>query len=397
MIRIHTDILVAGGGIAGMIASLVFADQGFNVTCVDAAPKPSASSTKDLRSTAFLMPSIRLLKEAGIFTGLEEVAAPLQTMRIVDAGGKDGLPRETVDFEAITAGEEQFGWNVPNAALRERLLTQIEKNTNITMIFGDAVDGLTTRMTGAILRLKSGARIDARLVIAADGRASRLRDLAGINTTTYRYGQKALVFQVRHGQAHNGISTEVHRTGGPFTLVPLAVEDQTQSAVVWMTSGAEADRLFSLSEKDFEEAVNQRSAFVMGQLHLTSERGMWPIISQFSDRLTDQRLALIGEAAHVVPPIGAQGLNMSLTDIKTLKDLMSGIKSPQDIGSDTMLDQFQRKRWTDMRLRVQGIDALNRASIAGGQPIRDIRASLLAFLGKSPNLKKTAIKTGLGT
>jgi len=313
-----------------MIAALVFAREGFKVTCVEAAPKPTKSAAQDLRSTAFLMPSIRLLDEAGILSGLQDIAAPLRLMRIVDAGGAEPLPRETVDFNADAAGEEQFGWNIPNAPLRDKLLLQIKDNQLITMIFDDVVDGITTRMTGAIVRLKSGAQINAHLGVAADGRHSKLRDLAGINVTTLRYGQKALV------------------------------------------------------------------ADVAGRLSLCGKRGIWPIISQYAERLTGQRLALIGEAAHVVPPIGAQGLNMSLSDIAALRDLIANVSDRADIGEDRLLNQFQQKRWLDMRTRVQGIDALNRASMADLQPLRDIRSSLLSMLDKTPGLRRTAIKAGLG-
>ena len=396
MNKIQTDILIAGGGIAGMIAALVFAREGFKVTCVEAAPKPTKSAAQDLRSTAFLMPSIRLLDEAGILSGLQDIAAPLRLMRIVDAGGAEPLPRETVDFNADAAGEEQFGWNIPNAPLRDKLLLQINDNQLITMIFDDVVDGLTTRMTGAIVRLKSGAQLNAHLGVAADGRHSKLRDLAGINVTTLRYGQKALVFQVEHQLPHQDVSTEVHRSGGPFTLVPLSGHDQKRSAVVWMTDGPEADRLFNLPDDRFEDAMNRRSADVAGRLSLCGKRGIWPIISQYAERLTGQRLALIGEAAHVVPPIGAQGLNMSLSDIAALRDLIANVSDRADIGEDRLLNQFQQKRWLDMRTRVQGIDALNRASMADLQPLRDIRSSLLSMLDKTPGLRRTAIKAGLG-
>ena len=394
--KMQTDIVVAGGGIAGMIAALVFAREGFRVVCVDAAPKPSQHSAQDLRSTAFLMPSIRLLEEANIFEGLASIAAPLRLMRIVDAGGPEPLARQAVDFDAQEAGEPQFGWNIPNAPLREQLTAQIEANRQIQMIFGDPVNRLTGRTTQALVSLASGQHIAAHLVVAADGRGSQLRDMAGIDVTTLRYGQKALVFQVSHSQPHHGVSTEVHRSGGPFTLVPLAGGDQTRSAVVWMTDGAEADRLINLPAPLFEEAMNLRSCDVMGPLKRSGQTGMWPIISQFAERLTGQRLALIGEAAHVVPPIGAQGLNMSLADIAALRDLITNVSERRDIGEDDLLSRFQRQRWVDMRVRVQGIDALNRASMTGARPLQDIRASLLGALSKAPTVKRTAIRMGLG-
>ena len=393
--KTETDILVAGAGIAGMIAALVFSRQGLRVTCVDPSPASNALAP-DLRSTAFLMPSIEILQQAGVFDGLASIAAPLKTMRIVDAGGEEPHARQTVDFDAAEAGEAQFGWNIPNAPLRQNLAEQIASDDNIVMLHGDAVEALFLRTGSAVARLASGLSITSHLVVAADGRDSSIREMVGIGATTIRYGQKALVFQVSHLGPHNGISTEVHRSGGPFTLVPLAGDDQTRSAVVWMVDGAEADRLMNLSDAQFDEALNYRSGNVMGRLTLSGKRAAWPIISRYADRLTAQRVALVGEAAHVVPPIGAQGLNMSLADIACLRDLISDISDRPEIGSDKVLETYHRKRWPDMRIRVTGIDALNRASQTSVQPLKDMRAGIISILGNTPALKRHAITAGLG-
>ena len=327
------DILVVGAGPAGLIAALAFAGTGHTVTCVDPGPSPDQITSPDLRSTAFLMPSIRLLREIGAWDSLEAVAAPLETMRIVDAAGKNQMERERVDFCAHEAGEHVFGWNVPNAPLKARLGALVQAHGRITMRFGTAVSNLMTRTNEALITLDDTSRVRAKLVIAADGRHSTVRDLCGIDVTTLRYGQKALVFQVHHAMAHHSISTEVHRSGGPFTLVPLAGDDQSHSAVVWMTDGPEAMRLTELPKGQFEEAMNHRAAGVMGRLTLTSDRALWPIISQFAERLSDERIALVGEAAHVVPPIGAQGLNMSLADIACLRSLITEQTVHGDPGS----------------------------------------------------------------
>ena len=395
MNKIETDILVAGGGVAGMLASLILAQSGFSVICVDASPKPDKTTRPDQRSTAFLMPSIALLSEAGIFGDLETIAEPLRVMRIVDAGGPEFLPVQISDFEAHEAGEEQFGFNIPNAPLREHLLNQIEAHPRIEMRFGDGVSGFTPRLTSAITRLASGAQIFSKLVIGADGRSSKLRDLAKIDVTTLRYGQKAIVFAAEHQEPHFGISTEIHRSGGPFTLVPVAGFEQKRSAVVWMDHGAETQSRMELTDAAFEAALNLRSCGVMGPLTLASKRAMWPIISQFAHSLIGQRLALMGEAAHVVPPIGAQGLNMSLADVSCLRDLITA-DNLGDIGSDQVLERYEKERLLKMKARVSGIDALNRASMAGSKPAKDLRASLLSVLDRTPYLRTSAIKAGLG-
>jgi 2-octaprenyl-6-methoxyphenol hydroxylase len=189
---------------------------------------------------------------------------------------------------------------------------------------------LLTRETEARVTLSDGARLRARLVIAADGRNSAVREAAGIDVRTTRYGQKALAFAVTHPIPHENVSTEIHRSGGPFTLVPLpdyTGEDgiaRPSSAIVWMERGPEVRRLMALDTPEFEAEMTERSAHLFGPLTLVSRRTVWPIISQTAEALSAERVALVAEAAHVVPPIGAQGLNMSLADIRTLLDLPEG-------------------------------------------------------------------------
>lgn len=216
-----------------------------------------------------------------------------------------------------------------------------------------------------------------------------------INVTTYRYGQKALAFAVTHPEPHNNVSTEIHRSGGPFTLVPLPDhQGMPSSAVVWMERGPEALRLNNLEPSAFNTAITERSCGVLGPLELSSHRTLWPIISQIAARFSAERVALVAEAAHVVPPIGAQGLNMSLADIRELHDIC--IKAPGALGAPGMLSTYQRRRWPEVRARVSGVDVLNRASMIGEQPLRDLRLAGLRALYGIPQLRRTAMQAGLG-
>jgi 2-octaprenyl-6-methoxyphenol hydroxylase len=179
--------------------------------------------------------------------------------------------------------------------------------------------------------LSDGARLRARLVIAADGRNSAVREAAGIGVRTTRYGQKALAFAVTHPIPHENVSTEIHRSGGPFTLVPLpdyTGEDGSRAppppSSGW-SAGPRCGGSWTLDTPAFEAEMTERSAHLFGPLTLVSRRTVWPIISQTARALCAERVALVAEAAHVVPPIGAQGLNMSLADIRTLLDLAEGI------------------------------------------------------------------------
>lgn len=397
MTRIRTDILISGGGVAGLTAAAAFGSLGFQVICVDPTPPVTdgAAEGADLRTTAFLQPSIPVLQTAGLWTRLEPFAAPLQIMRIVDAGGVTAEPRIIKDFDASDISEQPFGWNLPNWLLRREMVARLAELPNVTFLPGVATTQLLTRSTEALVTLSDGRSVAARLVIAADGRASTMREALEIPVKTIRYGQKALAFAVTHPLPHQNVSTEIHRSGGPFTLVPLPDRDGLPcSAVVWMETGPEVARLAALPVAEFEAAMTARSCQILGPLTLASRRSVWPIISQIADRMTGERTALMAEAAHVVPPIGAQGLNMSLADLAVLLDLAQA--DPAGIGSVKMLDSYQRRRHLDVQARVTGIDTLNRASMMGGQSLRDLRATALNALYSIAPVRKTLMKAGLG-
>lgn len=388
------DILISGGGIAGLITAAAFGAEGFSVLCVDPAPPVTdeGAAGADLRSTAFLTPSVKLLEQIGLWERLAPHATALQVMRIVDAGGAEPTPRLTRDFDASEIGDQPFGWNLPNWLLRREISARLEQLQTVRFQPGTGTAGVVARDEGAIVTLTGGRRVRARLLIGADGRDSPVRQALGIGVRTLRYGQKALAFAVTHDQPHHNVSTEVHRSGGPFTLVPLPDRDgKPSSAIVWMENGRETARLAALPPAEFEAEVNARSAGVLGPLRVATRLTEWPIISQIADRFTGPRTALIAEAAHVLPPIGAQGLNMSLADLGALLDL-----SKADPGSAASLARFERSRRPEAYARLLGIDALNRASQAQLRPLRDLRAAALGGLYGITPVRRLMMKAGLG-
>ncbi len=392
---IDTDILISGGGVAGLTAAAAFGSAGYRVICADPSPPVTndIDASADLRTTAFLQPSIPVLQSAGLWDRLAPNAAPLQIMRIIDAGGPIAEPRVIKDFIAADISDQPFGWNLPNWLLRREMLARLGELPNVLFLPGIATTALMTRSEQALVRLSDGRRVSAKLVIAADGRASTMRDAAGISVKTMRYGQKALAFFVTHLIPHHNVSTEIHRSGGPFTLVPLPDRDGSPcSAVVWMERGPEVARLLDLPVTEFETAMNLRSCQVLGPLTLASRRSVWPIISQIAAEMVGERLALMAEAAHVVPPIGAQGLNMSLADLAALLDLAA----KHDLGSAAMLSAYAKRRHLEVKVRVSGIDALNRISMLGSPTLRDLRAAGLNALYSLAPLRKTLMKAGLG-
>ena len=397
MMRETTDILISGGGVAGLTAACALGSAGFRVICVDPTPPVTRAEDDgaDLRTTAFLQPSITVLDGAGLWSRLAPHAAPLQVMRIIDAGGPEPEARLVTDFDAADISDAPFGWNLPNWLLRREMLARLAELPQVTLRMGVGFARLLTRESEALVTLTDGSQVSARLVIGADGRDSPVREALGIDARTLRYGQKALAFAVTHSVPHNNISTEVHRSGGPFTLVPLPDRDGgPASAVVWMEHGAEIARLAALPVPAFEAEMTARSSGVLGPLTLVSRRSVWPIISRIADRMSGQRTVLMAEAAHVVPPIGAQGLNMSLADLACLLDLAE--KHRDDPGVAAVTDAYHRRRHWEVQARVTGIDLLNRASMAGAQPLRDMRAKALQLLYGARPVRQTLMRAGLG-
>lgn len=393
MERRRTDILIAGGGVAGLTAAAAFGTAGFDVVLVDPAPPVVTAEAEgaDLRTTAFLQPARDFLERAGLWGRLAPHAAELQIMRIADASGPDPV---VADFNASDISDLPFGWNLPNWLLRREMMGRLSELPNVRFLAGTGFDSMLARTAHCLVRLSGGQQYQAQLVIGADGRNSTVRAAAEITASTTRYGQKALTFAVTHESPHNNISTEVHQKGGPFTLVPLPDHDgRPCSAVVWMDDSAQTTARAQLPLAEFNAAATERSANLYGPLSLVGKRSVWPIISQIADRITGPRTALVAEAAHVIPPIGAQGLNMSLGDLAALLDLAT---QTDDLGGQAMLDAYARARHDDIRLRVRGIDALNRASIAGNPVLQDLRKlGIKALYGATP-VRHKLMELGLG-
>jgi 2-octaprenyl-6-methoxyphenol hydroxylase len=325
---------------------------------------------------------------------MEAAGAALRTMRIVDAGGRVRRPRATADFTGAETGHGLFGWNVPNRAARLALLDRLAAMPNARLRQGAAVDGFLARLDAALVRLSDGTTVAAKLVVAADGRSSTLRRLAGIRHRRWSYGQKALAFAVTHPDPHEGVSTEIHRTGGPLTLVPMPDhEGRPCSSVVWMVPGPRATTLVALDDEALATEITAETIGLFGPLRIASRRAVWSIVAQVALRLAAPRLALIAEAAHVVPPIGAQGLNLSLADIEQLAGSVAHMPDP---GAPELLARYERRQMPQILARVAGIDLLNRAARAEAQPLRDLRGLGLAAVDRIPPLRRFAIRAGLG-
>lgn len=400
--RQKVDVLISGGGIAGMIAAAAFGAAGFKTLMVDPTPPVTVAdeASSDLRSTAFLRPARDLFKKIGIWDALAPHATPLEGLRIVDTvDGADGpVLRNERQFEGRETADEPFGWNFLNWHMRRELMRILPSIPQTEVRYGVGFKSMLTRTGSAIVTLTDGTDghvVEAKLVIAADGRESAVRAAAGIGVSTTRYGQKSLAFTALHDLPHGNLSTEIYRDGGPFTMVPLAdIDGRPASAIVWMNKGPKAMALLNMDIAAFNAEMTDRSAGLYGNLELASQRGVFPIITQVADRLSAQRVAIIAEAAHVLPPIGAQGLNTSLNDLAELLTLCE--TNGSDIGGAAMLDAYARTRHRDITARARIVDLFNRVVQSEDSLLQSVRLLGLKAVHDIKPVRMGVMRAGLG-
>ncbi|MGF9763126.1 UbiH/UbiF family hydroxylase [Microvirga sp. 0TCS3.31] len=380
------NIAVVGAGAVGFSAALAFARDGFRTVLVG-----GLDTRRDGRTVALLNGSVRFLEALGAWSLIVNEAAPLETMRIVDDTGSLFRP-PPASFRAGEIGLDAFGWNVENATLVEKLAEAARAYENLTHV-PEFATGFEADETGATLTLADGATVKASLVVAADGRNSKLRQIAGIGTQTWSYPQSAVTMILAHDRDHRETSTEFHTRHGPFTLVPLPGR---RSSLVWVTSKAEAERLSQLDDAALALAIERQAQSHLGAMRVDGPRGLVPMTGLSVNRYWAPRLALVGEAAHVFPPIGAQGLNLGFRDAASLRDaVLDGQTEGWDLGSEETLVRYQRSRDLDVRLRTAAVDGLNRTLLTGMIPTDFLRGAGLLALSNIGPLRRIVMREGV--
>lgn len=389
-------ICVVGGGPAGLAAALAIAVRGerVHVLAPDLEPaEPAAVSNRaDTRTTAILGDGITLLENLGVWETVRPHSAPLRAIRIVDA--REGwLRAPEVVFHAHEMDRDAFGYNVPNDVLRAALLTHVAAHPKITRMPTKAVAAILPHEQTVTLKTAENVEIQARLVVAADGRQSIARAAAGITARTWSYPQTAIAVSFGHTRDHGGVSIEMHRRSGPLTTVPLPSNSEgPRSSLVWVETPAEADRLMALPDADFMIALAVQLRGLLGSIRTAGRRGAFPISGLMANAAGRGRIVLAGEAAHVLPPIGAQGLNLGFRDAAAIADAVAGCADP---GASTVVEAFAAARASDLISREIGIDLLNRALLVDFLPVQALRGLGLHALANSRTLRRAAMQMGL--
>lgn len=381
--RTDFELAVIGGGLAGATAALALARKGFDVAAVS-----PPEMRVDHRTTALMMPSIALLQELGVWESVASKAAPLANMRIID-GTRRLLRAPTVSFHAGEIGELAFGYNIANADLSGALSEALSQEPRVTIVNGSA-ESATDGRDCVRVTLSDGTCLTARLAVAADGRRSVLRRAAGIRTRTWRYPQSALVTTFSHRFPHENISTEFHTETGPFTQVPLP---GNRSSLVWVVPPREAAVLQELCRENLSARIEERMQSMLGLVTVDGPVQTFPLSGMIADEYGRGRIALVGEAAHVIPPIGAQGLNLGFRDVIALAEAVGHVTTDGDPGR--AVAAYARSRRVDIATRTFGIDFMNRSLLSTFLPVHLLRSAGLAALARFSPLRSFAMREGM--
>ena len=312
-------------------------------------------------------------------------------MRLVDDTGRL-IRAPEVRFCCDEIGLDVFGYNIENRLLVSALEERAAALSNLTR-FDDEAAAVNPQEEMVAISLGSGGWLSARLAIGADGRHSLCREAAGIAVNRRELDQAALTFNVSHSRPHRNISTEFHTPQGPCVFVPLPGD---RSSVVWVSAPKEAERLIALSDDELSQAAETQSHSILGRLEVEPGRHMFPLAIEQPRQFARARIALVGEAAHVVPPIGAQGLNMGLRDAADIADVVrDALASGEDPGTSAVLNRYASARRADIASRTFAIDIANRSLLSAVLPMQSLRAAGLHLIGSIGPLRRLAMREGL--
>lgn len=380
------DAVIVGGGPAGLTAAIALASAGVR-TALLARRTPYA----DNRTTALLGTSVELLERLEVWPRCRDHAAALRTMRLVDDTGRL-IRAPEVRFAAGEIGLDQFGYNIDNRALTSALEARAAELSGLTRL-DDEAEAIVPGDADVSLRTGHGDTLSARLVVGADGRHSLARTAAGIAVVSRDLKQSALTFNIHLGRPHRDISTEFHTPFGPCVFVPLPGE---RCSVVWVGSHAETARLMALGDEALAEAAERQSHSIFGRLTVEPGRHRFPLAIERPRQIAAKRTALVGESAHVVPPIGAQGLNMGLRDAADLAGIVGeAVALGEDPGAPAVLARYASARRADITSRTFAIDIANRSLLSDLLPVQSVRALGLHLIGSIGPLRRLAMREGL--
>jgi 2-octaprenyl-6-methoxyphenol hydroxylase len=385
------ELLIVGGGLNGLVLGIACAGAGLPCAVVDRqSPMALSEPSFDGRSSAIAYGSQQVLNAIGLWPAIATEAEPILEIRVAD----DSAPLFVHYDHRELGGDSPLGWIVENRVLRRALIEHARSLPTLRLLAPLEVSTVETSPAGAIAVLSDGRRLTARLVGAADGRDSPLRRAAGIRTVEWRYRQSAIVTTVRHERPHAGIAVEHFLPAGPFAILPMT---GNRSSIVWTEREELVPRIMALPEMAFAAELAARFGDFLGSVEPIAPRWCYPVGLMLAERYIDRRLALVGEAAHVIHPIAGQGLNLGIRDVAALAELIVDTRRlGLDIGDDRLLHRYQQWRRFDAVLLAAVTDGLNRLFSNSVTPLRLLRDFGLAAVDRLAPIKRFLMRDAMG-
>jgi len=402
------DVLISGGGMVGMTLACALADAGVAVALVDAeAPELLLDAGHDGRASAIAYGSHRILSGIGAWADMAPDAEPILEIRVSDGDGRGRTSPLFLHYdhqelagrvEAAIAGAPPFGWIVENRAIRRALLARVASLPGLVHMAPAKVLEQTRGHGGVTATLDTGATVRAQLAVAAEGKNSPMRRAAGIPVTEWAYPQTGIVCTIGHELPHEGVAHEHFTPSGPFAVLPMTTtEDGHRSSIVWTERNEIAPAMMALSDEAAAEEIMRRFGHSLGRIRILSRRWTYPLKLMHAARYVDERLALVGDAAHVIHPIAGQGLNLGLRDVAALAEaIVDARRLGLDVGQADVLARYERWRRFDTMMLLAVTDSLNRLFSNDVALIRLARDLGLAAVDRLPPLKRLFMRHAMG-
>lgn len=386
------DLVIAGGGYVGLsLALAVRQASGMSVLVVD--PQASDHLRKDERASAIASAATRLLDQLGVWSDIISVSEPIRDMIVTDSKLNDIVRPTLLTFEGNTKDGEPFAYMVPNGVM-VGALADAAQDSGVDLVELEAASDFVVEGAGVEISFRSGVTTRARLLVAADGVRSRLRDLAGIKTVRFDYDQVGIVTTVEHERAHQGRAVEHFLPAGPFAILPLK---GNRSSLVWNESQTDAKRLMAMDDFTFSLELERRFGKHLGEVIEKGPRKAFPLGMTLARDMVKPRLVLIGDAAHGIHPIAGQGLNLGFKDVAALSQvLVEAARLGQDIGALDVLERYQTWRRFDTIQMGMTCDILNRLFSNKSDILRHARDFGLGIVDRLPGLKRYFIEEAAG-
>jgi 2-octaprenyl-6-methoxyphenol hydroxylase len=387
----HTDIAIIGGGLVGLTTACALAHSGMRITVVEGRPLETVQSAQsDGRSSAIAYGSYRFLKDIGVWDTLEYKAEPILDIRVSDSDS-----RLFLHYDHRLVGDEPMGYMVENHDMLKALVAKLQTFPNVTVLSPVSWEDICYKPHATNITLNNGQTLSARLLMAADGRFSKIREHANIDITKHYYQQHGIVCTVEHDKPHHGIAQERFLPSGPFAILPLA--NPHQSSLVWTEKDHLAPTYMAMNDDDFNAQIYHRFGGYLGQVKTISKRFSYPLTLVLAKHYTKGRLLLIGDAAHGIHPLAGQGFNLGIRDCEKIVPLLTHqYQLGLDLGDTSILSGYEQQRHFDAMSLTAITHGLNHLFCSKLLPVKLARRAGMAALNKAPAIKKFFMEHAMG-